>query len=289
MLPAPLPHIGIFDSGIGGLSVLRAVRQQLPAARCSYIADSLFTPWGQRSPAWVVARCQQISAHLLAQGADLIVVACNTATTQAIAALRARWPQQLFVGVEPGIKPAVAASRNRRVAVLATPGTLRSARLQQLVTTHAGGVTLLRLPCPGLAEAIEAAHVDGAAGLQAQLDALAARLRAATVDTVVLGCTHYPLVAQALQQRLPPGTVLVDTADAVARRVVSLLAGLPADLPADALIGAAERAATTPLAWPALQLLATGPTDALRHAARRWLALDGAVLTLVLPDPAPGV
>ena len=124
------PHIGLFDSGIGGLSVLRAVRRQLPAARCSYIADTACTPWGDRPADWVAARCEQLSAWLIDQGADLVLVACNTGTTQAIAALRARWPALPFVGVEPGVKPAVAASRNRRVAVMATTGTLRSHRLR---------------------------------------------------------------------------------------------------------------------------------------------------------------
>ena len=267
----PAAHIGIFDSGIGGLSVLRALRAQLPRARLSYIADSRHTPWGQRPAAWVAERCGQLSAALLADGADLVVVACNTATTQAIASLRARWPQQRFVGIEPGIKPAVAGSRNARVALLATPGTLRSERLQHLVQAHAQGVTLLRLPCPGLAEAIEAAWRDER-GLLAQLDDIAARLRAAEVDTVVLGCTHYPLVAAALQQRLAPGTLLVDVAQAVARRVASLL-------PMAALgeLDAPEA--------PLHRLWATGPAQNLHQAALHWLGLDLAVEPLDLPDP----
>ena len=274
-LPAAAPpaaHIGVFDSGIGGLSVLRALRAQLPWAHLSYIADSRHTPWGERPAAWVAERCAQLSAALLADGADLVVVACNTATTQAIASLRARWPQQRFVGIEPGIKPAVASSRNARVALLATPGTLRSARLQQLVQAHAQGLTLLRLPCPGLAEAIEAAWQDDR-DLLARLDDIAARLRAAEVDTVVLGCTHYPLAAAALAQRLAPGTVLVDVAQAVARRVASLL-----PVAANGAIGA-----------PLPRLLATGPAINLQHAARHWLGLALAVQPLDLPDPpAPG-
>ena len=273
-LPAahpPAAHIGIFDSGIGGLSVLRALRAQLPGARLSCIADSRHIPWGDRPAAWVAERCAQLSAALLADGAELVVVACNTATTQAIASLRARWPQQHFVGIEPGIKPAVAASRNARVALLATPGTLRSERLQHLVQAHAQGVTLLRLPCPGLAEAIEAAWQDGRA-LRARLDDIAARLRAAEVDTVVLGCTHYPLVAAALQQRLAPGTLLVDVAQAVARRVASLL-----PMAALGVNGAPE--APLPRLW------ATGPAQNLHQAALHWLGLDLAVAPLSLPDP----
>ena len=266
----PRPHIGVFDSGIGGLSVLQALRAQLPAARLSYIADSRHTPWGERPAAWVAERCQQLSAALLADGADLVVVACNTATTQAIASLRGRWPGLPFVGIEPGIKPAVAASQAGRVAVLATPGTLGSARLQHLVHTHARDVMLLRLPCPGLADAIETAWQDAGA-LHRQLDTIAATLRQAEVDTVVLGCTHYPLVAPALQQRLGAGVQLVDVAEAVARRVASLL-------PAAAAPGAAI--------GPMPRLMATGATGALAQAARHWLGLDLAVQALDLPEPA---
>jgi glutamate racemase len=268
MTPLAGHHIGLFDSGIGGLSVLRALRRQLPAARCSYIADTAFTPWGERSAGWVVARCEQLSTWLIDAGADLVLVACNTGTTQAISVLRARWPAVPFVGVEPGIKPAVAASRNRRVAVMATGGTLRSHRLHQLLNQHAGDAMVLRLPCPGLAEAIERA-ADSDAALGGQLDAIAQRLRSAEVDTVVLGCTHYPLVADALQQRLGPAVRLIDTADAVARRVASLLP--PAG---DGAAGP-------------LRLLATGAPEALQRAAHRWLAADALVERLRLPPPDP--
>jgi glutamate racemase len=291
------PHIGLFDSGIGGLSVLRALRRHLPGVRCSYIADTAFTPWGDRPASWVVARCVQLSAWLIdppsdppsdppgsppseaphappstpphGAGADLVLVACNTGTTQAIAALRTRWPAVPFVGVEPGIKPAVAASHKRRVAVMATRGTLASPRLRQLVDHHAGDAQVLRLPCPGLVEAIERAD-EGDATLSAQLDEIAATLRAADVDTVVLGCTHYPLIADALQQRLGPAVQLIDTADAVARRVASLLPS------------GQSGAATT--AGP-LRLLATGDLSTLQRAAQRWLATGEVVERLALPSP----
>ena len=307
------PHIGLFDSGIGGLSVLRALRRQLPAARCSYIADTACTPWGDRSADWVVARCAQLSAWLIEPrgakpgdaGVDLVLVACNTATTQAIAALRLRWPQVPFVGVEPGIKPAVAASRKRRVAVMATSGTLGSARLHQLVDQHAAaGTRVLQLPCPGLVEAIErlASHgnaadgrddrhddrqngrqTDAAAALAAQLDRIAATLRSADVDTVVLGCTHYPLVADALQQRLGPGVQLIDTADAVVRRVVSLLAAGNAGRRAGHDGSGCSNGSN---GGGPLRLLATGDTATLQRAAQRWLASGLVVERLALPPPA---
>ena len=303
-LSAP-PRIGIFDSGIGGLSVLRSVLRHLPQAHCHYIADARFTPWGDRPAAWVAARCGQLSAHLLAQHCDVVLVACNTATTQAIAALRWRWPGQPFVGIEPGIKPAAGATRNGRVAVLATPGTMRSPRLAHLVHAHARQVSVLRLPCPGLAEAIERAHADPAA-LARQLDAIAHTLRAADVDTVVLGCTHYPLVADALGQRLGPAVRVIDTADAVARRVASVLSmGLPQAASSVAHratggatpgltsggarqeIGPALPAATYRLPAPAACLASTGMPSALQDAAWRWLGLDLPVAHLDLPDPRP--
>ncbi len=278
--PTP-PHIGIFDSGIGGLSVLRALRREVPQARLTYIADSRHTPWGERPSAWVVARSLQLSAYLLDLRADLVLVACNTATTLAIAALRARWPSGRFVGVEPGIKPAVAASRNGRVAVLATRATLGSARLDQLATRHAAGATLLRLPCPGLVEAIEQVGKDDGA-LGARLDAIATELTAQRIDTVVLGCTHYPLVADALARRLGPEVLLVDTADAVVRQVLRLLgdANLLPD-PACARPGTVVDAARTRLPL----LLATGSADRLQLAARRWVAEAAEAETLCLPDP----
>ncbi len=276
MASPPAPRIGIFDSGIGGLSVLRAVRQRLPAADLTYIADSRHTPWGDRPPGWVAARCTQLAGWLIDDGADLVLVACNTGTTQAIGALRAGWPGQHFVGVEPGIKPAVAASRNGRVAVMATTGTLRSARLQQLVASHAGGAQVLQLPCPGLADAIEAAGADPAP-LQQQLVAIAQTIAASGADTVVLGCTHYPLVADALQALLGPGVQLLDTADAVARRVASLL-----DLPTPADLRGTPPSATP----PPLQLLATAHPAALQQAALRWLGHGGAVQLLQLPGDA---
>ena len=281
-MPTPTPpHIGIFDSGIGGLSVLRTLWRELPRAHFTYIADSRHTPWGDRPAAWVVARSLQLSAHLLDARADLVLVACNTATTLAIAALRAHWPTGRFVGVEPGIKPAVAASRNGRVAVLATRATLGSARLDQLAASHAAGATLLRLPCPGLVEAIEQAGADDGA-LGARLDAIAAELTAAHIDTVVLGCTHYPLVADALARRLGPEVLLVDTADAVVRQVVRLL-GDASLLPAAACVRPGAVTGTAPIRLP--QFLATGSADKLQQAARRWVAETAQVETLSLSDP----
>jgi glutamate racemase len=278
MLHPGLLRIGIFDSGIGGLSVLRAVRARLPAAALTYVADTRHTPWGERSGNWISARCLQLAGWLIDDGCDLVLVACNTGTTQAIAALRARWPGRPFVGVEPGIKPAAAASRNGRVAVMATPGTLRSPRWRQLVDAHAGRTRVLALPCPGLADAIEAA-IEQPARLDAMLDGIAATLRTHAADTVALGCTHYPLVADALAQRLGPDVRLIDTADAVAQRVAQLL-GVGALAPE-----AAGQGGEPARSIGSLRLLATAEPDALRLAAGHWLGLSTPATALDLPDP----
>ena len=271
------PRIGIFDSGIGGLSVLRALHQQLPQADITYLADARYTPWGDRSAAWVTARSLQLGGYLVDGGADLVLVACNTASTLAIGALRARWPGRLFVGVEPGIKPAAAASPSGRIAVLGTSATLASDRFGQLVEAHAVGTQLLRLPCPGLADAIEHAGTSPAADrqLDTRLDALAHTLKVAGVDTVVLACTHYPLVSTALAQRLGPGVALLDTADAVVRQVLKLL-GRGSTCPATDRSAAARPDRT--------RLLSTGSPEGLQRAAQRWIDPLARSAWLNLPD-----
>ena len=247
------PLIGVFDSGCGGLSILRSLRRDLPDLPMRYLADSRNLPYGEKSSAWLAARMQQMTQALLEGGASMVLIACNTATTHTIAALRARWPQVPFVGVEPGIKPAVATSRSKRIAVLATSATLASERLDQLIRQHGAEATILRQPCPGLADAIDRGDDDA---IDACLDEACASLRRADVDTVVLGCTHYPLVASRVASRLAPSVTLIDTADAVSRRVTSLLpahrthkSGMPTQI----------------------ELLATGEPDVLTRTARRWI------------------
>lgn len=251
-------HVGIFDSGVGGFSVLRTLHTTMPGCRLTYVADNKYLPYGDKSPAWLQQRCAVLTQYLLDAGAGLILVACNTATTHTIDSLRRRWPTIPFVGIEPGIKPAVKLSRNRRVGVMATPATLTSARLQDLVRQHAGDAHVLLLPCPGLAAAIEAANDDE---LARQVTETCSTLRANKVDTVVLGCTHYPLIADRLAEGLGPDVVLVDTAEAVARRVRSLL-------PQTAEAGTAP-----------LDIVATGPLPPIAQALRRWIHSPSALLS----------
>ncbi|MBN2691596.1 MAG: glutamate racemase [Burkholderiaceae bacterium] len=212
--------IGVFDSGVGGLTVLRALHAQLPGVPLIYVADSAHAPYGDQSDAFILERSRQISRFLIEAGARLIVVACNTATAAAIAALRAEF-EMPFVGIEPGIKPALARSHNQRVGVMATPSTLRSAKFRALLNAHAAQAVPVLQPCPGLADAVERGDLQ-APDLQELVRQSCAPLRAADCDTVVLGCTHYPLIAAHIQTELGPQVHLLDTAEPVARQAARL-------------------------------------------------------------------
>ena len=220
--------IGIFDSGIGGLSVLRHVRALLPNEALIYFADSGFAPYGEKPESVIVERALGIAAFLLKFNIKAIVVACNTATAAAIAALRERYPDLQVVGVEPGLKPAAALTHSGVVGVLATAGTLASdkfQKLQQQIST-ATGVTFIPQACNGLADQIEKGELqsrDTAALVQRYV----APLLAQKVDTLVLGCTHYPFVEPLIASvaAVAGGSVhMVDTGEPVARQLERLLA-----------------------------------------------------------------
>ncbi|MBI4984438.1 MAG: glutamate racemase [Rhodocyclales bacterium] len=213
--------IGVFDSGLGGLSVLAAISRALPRADLAYFADTAHVPYGSKDDAFIRGRVLAIGRHLVAAGCDLIVVACNTATAAAVAALRAELHGIPVVGVEPGVKPAAQASRTRRIAVLATEATARSERLARLVREHAQGVQVHIEPCPGWATRVETLHLDGAE-FEAEASAKLEPLLAAGVDRIVLGCTHYSFLAPALAAIAAQRAELVDVAEAVARQVVRL-------------------------------------------------------------------
>jgi glutamate racemase len=229
--PHPRREIGVFDSGVGGLTVLRELRELLPTARLRYLADTAYAPYGNRSPEDIRARCMAITEHLVDQGAALVVVACNTATAHAIEALRARWPDLPFVGTEPGIKPAVAATRNGRIGLLATPATAASARLRALIERHANGREVVVQGCPGVVEHIEAGDL-GSGMLQQLVEQHCAPLKRAGVDTALLGCTHYPLIGPLWQAALGPEVRLLRIETAVARRASDLWPSAASDEPA---------------------------------------------------------
>jgi glutamate racemase len=264
------PVLGLFDSGLGGLSVLRAARAHLPQADMLYVADSGFAPYGERDEAFIVQRSQIISRFLLSQGAQALVVACNTATAAAVRQLRSEHPGLHIVGVEPGVKPAVAQSRHARVGVMATPGTLQSEKFRALVSEHAQGAHLVLQPCPGLAREIERGDLDTPA-LRELVARFCEPLKAQQVDTVVLGCTHYPFVAPLIQEALGPAVTLLDTADAVARQAARLLAP-----PTDATHQAPEKG----LIPGALKLWSSGNAAHLAEVTHRWLGLHAPSLEM---------
>ncbi len=229
--PAP---VGVFDSGVGGLSVLREIRARLPGESLIYLADSGHVPYGEKSQAFIRERCQGIARFLLGRGAKALVVACNTATAAGIVELRERYPELPLVGMEPAVKPAARATRSGVVGVLATTGTLQSAKFAALLDRFASDVRVVTQPCPGLVECIEAGALDGARTREL-IERFVAPLLEAGCDTLILGCTHYPFIKPLLREILPPDISLVDTGEAVARRLEALLdeKGLRAPVPGD--------------------------------------------------------
>jgi len=209
--------IGVFDSGVGGLAVLREIHAQLPAADLLYFADQAHVPYGPRPAAEIRRFAQAITRFLLEQGAQVIVVACNTASAAALQSLRAAFPTVPFVGMEPAVKPAAERTRTRAVGVIATPATFQGELFASVVDRFAGGVTVLPQVCPGLVEHVEAGELATPATL-ALLREYLAPLVAQGIDSLVLGCTHYTFLLPAIAQVAGPGVEVVDPAPAVARQ-----------------------------------------------------------------------
>ena len=220
-MPTPGP-IGVFDSGVGGLSVLRALRAQLSAQGLIFIADQAHVPYGPRPLREVRDFAHAISRALLELGAGLIVVACNTASAAALHELRRDFPDVPFVGMEPAVKPAAEVTRSGVVGVLATPATFQGALYTSVVERFAQGVTVLQDTCPGLVEQIEAGNLNGTETRRILEKALQPML-ARGIDTIVLGCTHYPFVIPLIEEISGPGVRVIDPAPAVARQAATLL------------------------------------------------------------------
>jgi glutamate racemase len=214
--------IGVFDSGVGGLSVLRAIWRELPGESIIYLADQANVPYGDRTPQEVRHFSKEITNYLLAQGAKLIVVACNTASAAALHYLRRTFNRVPFVGMEPAVKPASEQTTSKVVGVLATPATFQGALYGSVVERFANGVELLQDTCPGLVGKIEAGLLDSPDTVAILEDALRPMLGRG-IDTVVLGCTHYPFVIPLIQDIAGPGVRVIDPAPAVARQTRSLL------------------------------------------------------------------
>lgn len=262
--------IGVFDSGVGGLSILQALRAELPHENFIYVADSGHAPYGERDDAYVLARSRAVTAHLAAQGIKALVVACNTATAAAIDLLRAEHPTLPIIGVEPALKPAAALSRTRRIGVMATRSTLASARFKTLLQSLAGQATFVLQPCDGLADAIERGGIHAAAGVEDATKIIAicaSNVRAmgqfglndGEIDTLVLGCTHYPFAGEHLRELLGPHIQFLDTGAPVARQT---RLRLPVAEASPAIAGE-------------VRFFTTGQPSVLQAAAQRWLQLDG--------------
>ena len=278
-MPQASSPIGVFDSGVGGLSVLRALLAAMPHERFVYLADSANAPYGERGDAFVAARTHAITEYLREQHhIKALVVACNTATAAAIHEVRSSHPELPLVGLEPAIKPALAVTKTGHVGVIGTRGTLTSAKFGKLLASLADQAHFVVHPCDGLAHAIERSVAlpvadQGSPVHATETGALCARYVQAMgsfgtapgqMDTLVLGCTHYIFVAHELRALVGPGVQFIETGEPVARQTRRLLetAGLQA---------APDGAVATDA--PRIRLLTSGPLAMLQAAAERWLGL----------------
>lgn len=269
--------IGVFDSGIGGLSVLKALRAELPREHFIYIADSGHAPYGERDVAHVLERSRAIARYLVSQNVKALVMACNTATAAAIHPLRLEHPGLPLIGVEPALKPAVALSKTGRIGVMATRSTLASTKFQALLDSQAERATFVVQPCDGLADAIERSAETGEF---TKTISLCARYTVAMglfgtekgqIDTLVLGCTHYPFASGHLRALLGPDVQIIDNGEAVARQTRRLVQ-----------TAAAVESGASSSAAGQVSLFTTGQPQALQAAASRWLGLAAAVETLTI-------
>ncbi len=209
--------VGVFDSGVGGLSVLHHIRQTLPNEHLIYVADSAHVPYGDKTPEYITQRSLALTRFLIEQGADAIVIACNTATAAAAATLRSQFNIPI-IGMEPAVKPAVSATQSGVVGVLATIGTLESARFAALLEKYAGKVEIMTQGCPGLVEQVEQGELDSAKTREL-IKRYTEPLLKRGADTLILGCTHYPFLAPVIREIVGEEITLVDTGEAVAREL----------------------------------------------------------------------
>lgn len=245
--------IGVFDSGIGGLSILRALHTELPLERFVYVADSAHNPYGERDEAHIEARSMAITRYLIEQHRiKALVIACNTATAAAVHIVRAHFPALPIIGLEPALKPAAQFSQTKIVGVMATRGTLQSAKFRHLLESLSEQAYFIPVACDGLAAAIEA---DDAIKIKALCADYTGFL--ADVDTLVLGCTHYPLVADVLQEL-------------VGERVRLIEAGIPVARQTRRLLEERQQLATT-APTEADRFISTGDAQSLERAVQRWL------------------
>lgn len=213
--------IGIFDSGLGGLSVAREVRRRLPEEDILYIADSANVPYGEKPLTQISERSVAVTRALINGGAKIVVVACNTASGAALEVLRETFTVPI-VGLEPAVKPAASSTRSGRIAVLATPATLRTERFNRLVDKHGAGVEVVKIPCPGFVDLVESGELSGPEAESTVREVLEPII-GTSVDRVVLGCTHYPFLRDLIGGLLGEDVEILDSGAAVARQVEHVL------------------------------------------------------------------
>jgi glutamate racemase len=271
--------IGVFDSGVGGLSVLRALQAELPLERFVYVADNGHAPYGDRDDTHVLKRSHVIADYLMAvHSIKALVVACNTATAAAIHTLRAQYPELPIIGIEPALKPAAAASRTGVVGVMATRATLNSEKFGRLLESLQEGASFVLQPCDGLADAIE--RSDSTKTLTLCRDYTQAMGRfgqaAGDMDTLVLGCTHYPFIGDTLQALVGVQTAMLEGGAPVARQARRLLEKTGIAL-ADTRMAVPLGTGIEPVFY------STGNLGLLDSAIQRWLHRDATTLALDLP------
>ena len=251
--------IGVFDSGVGGLSILRALRRELPHEDFVYFSDSGNAPYGQRADSFVVDRSRAIARRLLDEHrVKSLVVACNTATAAAVHLLRVQFEPLPFIGIEPALKPAAALSRTGRIAVFATRSTLSSVKFRALHRCMDQHAKFVLQPCDGLAAAIEAHDQDGVRALCRRYVRSAGAFghSPGQIDTLVLGCTHYAFACRELEEAVGPRVRIIETGAPVARQTRRMLEA---------------RRALNDAGTAEVKLVTSGSGRALQDAAQRWL------------------
>jgi len=254
--------IGVFDSGVGGLSVWREIARRLPHEDTLYFADQIHIPYGLRPPEQLQQFSEAITRFLLERGCKAIVVACNTASAAALKRLRETFPMVPFVGMEPAVKPAAETTQTRVVGVLATPATFQGALFASVVERFANGVRLVNQVCPGLVEQIEAGKLD-APDIDAMLRGFLQPILDANADTIVLACTHYPFVVEAIRRIAGPSVNVIDPSPAIARQTGRVLI---------------EHGLSAPASRAGHHLFYTsGERDAFDRVMRRLVKVDGQI------------
>lgn len=240
--------IGIMDSGCGGLSVFREIRKSLPDERFIYYADNAFCPYGEKEPEFIIDRCRAITDFFIGKGAEIMVIACNTATAAAIATLRAEYGIP-FIGMEPAVKPAALGTKTGVIGVLATAGTLKASKYLNTRGRFEDNVRIEERVGKGFVELVESGELDGPRAEQTVRTSLQPLLDSGA-DTIVLGCTHYPFLLPLLQRIAGDGIRFIDPAPAVTRQLLNVMQ---------------EKGISTSDGNPGTELVSSGPDDALKR------------------------